>query len=450
MPIPEALLITNTTLSITVKAFTTCQQAYSLVRGIKDAPKHIQRLSTDILGLYQVLGLLQTALTNDNGQNAQLPRQMVQDLEALLDTCTQLSIDVMTVVNPLLTAGGEVKGGIWKSISWELFKKNDLVNLQQTLATCKLTINMAISALNFVTGNQTNTALEQIQKEVAQIRDVQERQANVEQAESISSTEAVCRFSVASYNLPLRRFLEETESLLDPDASSLSDTSFRPSGGSPIDTGLPDNSWQQFDGISQKRTPFNHHDGWSNRYVQYIAACSPSQINFQSARSISGTMSSQQSRGPVESANKLPCTEPSCSASFTREDDLRRHFEFKHSGTFTYHCPFSTCSLDCPTPCQDPQHHCTFTQPRIDKMKRHFEEVHPSTASGDFGESLSWFYSKTRDMISLRCVTCGESLGNREASSKAIVEPPSFCEVCFCIDSLEDLLSSDENLFAPN
>lgn len=148
MPVPEALLITNTTLSITIKAFTACQKAYSLVKDIRDAPKYIQRLSTDVQGLYQVLGLLQTALTENGSRSAQLPWQMAQDLEVLLGTCSKLSIDVMTVVGPLIGADGAVKGGTWRSIKWELFKKNDVVNLQQTLATCKLTINMAISSLN--------------------------------------------------------------------------------------------------------------------------------------------------------------------------------------------------------------------------------------------------------------------------------------------------------------
>jgi hypothetical protein len=76
MPVPEALLITNTTLSITVKAFTACQNAYSLVKDVKDAPKYIQRLSTDVQGSYQVLGLLQTALTEDATRSSELPRQM--------------------------------------------------------------------------------------------------------------------------------------------------------------------------------------------------------------------------------------------------------------------------------------------------------------------------------------------------------------------------------------
>lgn len=94
---------------------------------------------------------------------------MAQDLE-VLGACSKLGIDVMTVVGPLIGANGAVKGGTWRSIKWELFKKNDVVNLQQTLATCKLAINMAISPLNFVTRNQTYTAVEQIQRDVAQLR----------------------------------------------------------------------------------------------------------------------------------------------------------------------------------------------------------------------------------------------------------------------------------------
>jgi hypothetical protein len=42
MLVPEALAITNTTLSIAVAAFKACQNAYSLVQNVRNAPKQIQ------------------------------------------------------------------------------------------------------------------------------------------------------------------------------------------------------------------------------------------------------------------------------------------------------------------------------------------------------------------------------------------------------------------------
>jgi hypothetical protein len=148
MPVPEALAITNTTLSIAVAAFKACQSAYSLVQNIRNAPKQVQRLTNDVHGLYQVLGLLQAALEQDNVANARLPSQMIQDLEALLGTCTKLSRDIIVTLNPFVGLDGTVRGGTWRNLKWEMYKKNNVEVLQQTLETCKLTISMAVSSLN--------------------------------------------------------------------------------------------------------------------------------------------------------------------------------------------------------------------------------------------------------------------------------------------------------------
>jgi hypothetical protein len=148
MPVPEALAITNTTLSIAVTAFKACQNAYSLVQNVRNAPKQIQRLTTDVHGLYQALGLLQTALEQDNVATARLPSQMILDLEVLLGTCTKLSCDIISLLNPFVGTDGVARGGTWRNFKWEVFKKSDVEVLQQTLETCKLTISMAVSSLN--------------------------------------------------------------------------------------------------------------------------------------------------------------------------------------------------------------------------------------------------------------------------------------------------------------
>jgi hypothetical protein len=150
MPFPEALAITNTIgiLSIAVNAFNTCQNAYSLIHSIKNAPKQIRRLTDDVNGLYQVLGLLQNTLVQDNVATSRLPTAMLQDLELLLGACTKLSCEIMTMLNPFVGAGGTARGGTWRNLKWELFKKNDVEVLRTSLETCKLTINITVSSLN--------------------------------------------------------------------------------------------------------------------------------------------------------------------------------------------------------------------------------------------------------------------------------------------------------------
>ncbi|PMD44497.1 hypothetical protein L207DRAFT_579437 [Hyaloscypha variabilis F] len=223
MPVPEALAITNTTLSIAVAAFKACQSAYSLVQNIRNAPKQVQRLTNDVHGLYQVLGLLQAALEQDNVANARLPSQMIQDLEALLGTCTKLSRDIIVTLNPFVGLDGTVRGGTWRNLKWEMYKKNNVEVLQQTLETCKLTISMAVSSLNFITGSQTQKMIEQIRQDVAHLRthaDLQEDDFDDIEGSSTRAWASDDELSISSFALPLRRYLEETESLVDPESGS--------------------------------------------------------------------------------------------------------------------------------------------------------------------------------------------------------------------------------------
>jgi len=73
---------------------------------------------------------------------------MIQDLEALLGTCTKLSRDIIVTLNPFVGLDGTVRGGTWRNLKWEMYKKNNVELLQQTLEICKLTISMAVSSLN--------------------------------------------------------------------------------------------------------------------------------------------------------------------------------------------------------------------------------------------------------------------------------------------------------------
>jgi hypothetical protein len=48
---------------------------------------------------------------------------MIQDLEVLLGTCTNLSCDIISILNPFVGSDGAVRGGTWRNLKWEMFKK---------------------------------------------------------------------------------------------------------------------------------------------------------------------------------------------------------------------------------------------------------------------------------------------------------------------------------------
>lgn len=73
-----------------------------------------------------------------------------------------------------------------------------------------------------VAGNSTNAIVEQIQKDVQELRQCAEKQESQDlplpssenQTNAVRARNSAPRLSIASYNLPLRRFLMETESLV--------------------------------------------------------------------------------------------------------------------------------------------------------------------------------------------------------------------------------------------
>ncbi|KAE9378245.1 acyl-CoA binding protein [Stipitochalara longipes BDJ] len=97
---------------------------------------------------------------------------------------------------------------------------------------------MAVSSLNFITGNQTQKLIEQIQQDVAHLRthaDLQEDDADSIEEYSTRACASDDELSISSFQMPLRRYLEETESLLDPETAS---------GRSESITGSADDTWR--------------------------------------------------------------------------------------------------------------------------------------------------------------------------------------------------------------
>lgn len=80
---------------------------------------------------------------------------------------------------------------------------------------------MSLTETFSVTGSHTQTLIEQIQGDVAHLRlqaELQERDAEALGNSSVRALASEDGLSIASYQLPLRRYLDETESLLDPES----------------------------------------------------------------------------------------------------------------------------------------------------------------------------------------------------------------------------------------
>jgi len=145
----EPFTIVSTTLAATSHAFGLGQQCYELINGIKGAPDNINRLATDLKGLYTILGTLQAVLESEDAKKRQtiIPNHMVSNVKELVDNCVKLFVDVNMVVKPYTGADGRALRSNWKGFRWE-FKKGSVEALQRTLSQYKLTLDLACSSLS--------------------------------------------------------------------------------------------------------------------------------------------------------------------------------------------------------------------------------------------------------------------------------------------------------------
>jgi hypothetical protein len=150
--------------------------------------------------------------------------------------------------------------------------------------------------------------------------------------------------------------------------------------------------------------------------------------------SLSQTMSSGSTKShPRSNSNimssaglsNIPCTEPECTATFTRNSDRERHIEAQHDNV-KYKCLLHTCTSQCVFDCQDPQHGHAVPRSRRDKVRKHLEREHGwNIASKDVPESWLWSYIRQRTGWS--CSSCGVFLGNWTENSDIISHHTKVC-----------------------
>ncbi|PMD67651.1 uncharacterized protein K444DRAFT_606561 [Hyaloscypha bicolor E] len=110
-------------------------------------------------------------------------------------------------------------------------------------------------------------------------------------------------------------------------------------------------------------------------------------------------------------SSDIPCTDPDCSKTFTRDPDRKRHESSFHKNKVGYTCLLHTCAASCPEPCTDKIHKSSYYNARPDKMKEHLEKVHgwrlkQSEIPEEFRHSYEW---QQRGWV---CSYCWEDIGS--------------------------------------
>lgn len=145
----EPVSIVAAALGLTGSAWTICEQTYRLINGIRGAPAHVARIAGDLQALCSVLWTLHAALAVEEEKQiiGAIPTQMAENLQDLLRNCMGVFLEIQKVVQPFTTAQGTARRGPWKMFTWERYKKDEILLLQNALGSYKLTLNIACSSL---------------------------------------------------------------------------------------------------------------------------------------------------------------------------------------------------------------------------------------------------------------------------------------------------------------
>ena len=125
----EPISASTTALNVIGTAIKVGWEIYILVQGVRTAPAHIQRLATEMQGLYNLLATIQRLLEKNHTQNDQIITDMLENLETILHDCIEVFKDVKKIMNPFLDSHGEASAGRWRGFLWATSKKDDVMAL---------------------------------------------------------------------------------------------------------------------------------------------------------------------------------------------------------------------------------------------------------------------------------------------------------------------------------
>ncbi|MCJ1378667.1 hypothetical protein MMC17_001766 [Xylographa soralifera] len=166
----DPLSAATTVLSVMGVAIKGAREIYILAQGVRTAPAYIQRLATEMQGLYTVLATFQRLLENNRSRRDQIITDMLENLHNTLRDCIEVFKDIKNIMSPYLDSHGDASTGRWKGFLWATFKKDDVMALQQTLGSYRAMLNMSFSALSVLYASHTDDVVVKIDENTIQIK----------------------------------------------------------------------------------------------------------------------------------------------------------------------------------------------------------------------------------------------------------------------------------------
>lgn len=147
----ETVALASAVISLGNVTYNSCKVLLDTISGIKNAPKHIHVLLSDLEDLCLVLDTLQALFNDDEfsvGSSPSDPRSATfHNLATVLKNCLTIFGDIQAIVQNYRSQGTLSDLGTWKSFKWT-FKEKEMEGYRRDLVNHKMTLNIAISVAN--------------------------------------------------------------------------------------------------------------------------------------------------------------------------------------------------------------------------------------------------------------------------------------------------------------
>ena len=143
----EAVGLTSAIVTLVTTAHSSCQELYSKFDGLRNAPKHIVAISSDLQDFYLVLGTIQALLDDEDFAAGLVQHAQSVNLCKVLKDCVAVFREFSTIVSEYQASNKYSAIGTWQRMKWT-FKESEIKALRSDLNGCKVTLNLAISVAN--------------------------------------------------------------------------------------------------------------------------------------------------------------------------------------------------------------------------------------------------------------------------------------------------------------
>jgi hypothetical protein len=167
---PDPISIATGAVALVKTAFSLCQAIYEAVDRIREAPKHLRAISSDLKGFYSVLGTLDGYIHDEDMVLGVLHPSTSEDLGEVLANSVSIFKDLQTMINEFLkefsvvdknanekstkrsqprdkSVEPKVDVSKWNSIR-STWKEKEIRILREHLASHKVTLNVTIAMAN--------------------------------------------------------------------------------------------------------------------------------------------------------------------------------------------------------------------------------------------------------------------------------------------------------------